>query len=94
MKRVKSNIWNLFFILTAISTVGFLSVLYFDYKHLTKKIEFELETNVQLLANSIAYKLAEEELLLTSMGKELLDEKKVHLKNRDTLMKLLRNTLF
>lgn len=71
MKKIQNNSWNLFFILSGLSFVFFVILLFIEYRELEKKVEFELETNLQLVANSISYKLAEQELLLSSLGREL-----------------------
>jgi len=90
MKKIEKNIWNLFFILIALFTLGLASVLYLDFKHISKKLTFELETSVQLVANSISYKLGEEEVLLTSLGKELLLGNKTDLQKQQYLDKVLK----
>jgi diguanylate cyclase (GGDEF)-like protein len=76
MKRTENYIWNLFFVLMGILSIGFVSILYLDYKHIVKKVTFELETNTQLVANSIDYKFAAQNLLLESIGRKLLKSKK------------------
>ncbi len=72
MKNIQNNSWKLFFLLTGLSFVFFVILLIIEYKNLENKVEFELETNLQLVASSISYKLAEQELLLSSIGRELL----------------------
>jgi len=89
MKKLQNNIWNIFYILTATSFVVFMVLLFIDYKHLTKKVEFELETNAQIIANNISYKLAEQELLLSYIGKELLLNTKTFEQKQKYLDKIL-----
>jgi len=90
MRRIQSNIWNLFLLLTILATLAFLSVLYIDYKHVTKKAFFELEMNVELVANSIAYKFAEQELMLSYVGNELFRSQRTLLQQKEYLDQLLK----
>ena len=90
MKRIQSNIWSLFLLLTTVATIAFLGVLYFDYKHVTKKASFELEMNVELVANSIAYKFAEQELMLSYVGRELFRGQRTLLQQKQYLDELLK----
>lgn len=89
MKKLENNIWNIFYILTLTSLSVFAFLLYLEYKHLVKKVEFELDTNVQLVATSLSYKLAEQEILLESLGKELLRSKKSYAEKQKLLDQLL-----
>lgn len=89
MKKLENNIWNIFYILTFTSLLVFAFLLYLEYKHLVKKVEFELDTNVQLVATSLSYKLAEQEILLESLGKELLRSKHSYAEKQKLLDQLL-----
>lgn len=56
-----------------------------------KKAAYELEANVQIVANSLGYKFAEQDLMLSYVGRELLSGKKSVAQQRKYLDLLVKN---